>query len=201
MRKYLLLAFFAILLVLGGCNTNSAQLGQLDSNVYVSSTKEFSLPIPQGAKIFDGSHALGQYVVIRGLPKPVEIRGISYNRVANVDASTSQEAKNNIVKAGHDFWAKTYSDSALKAIHSEWIEINGMPVYFTVLEGQPAGLLVKPNLFYGTLSFLREKYSYVLFDRVRTEKVLVSSKGRPAAASAEPRKRSIQAFYNTVTFQ
>lgn len=201
MKNFLYLVLFSFLLPLSGCNGNSAQHGNLESNSYQPATKEFSLTIPQGAKVSDGTHALGKFLVIRGLPKPVEIRGISYNRVANVNAETSQEAKNSIVKAGHDFWAKTYTGAQLNVIHSEWIELDGMPVYFTVLEGQPAGLLVKPNLFYGTLSFLKGKYSYVLFDRARSEKMLVGTEGRPEAANPELRKRSIMAFFNTVKFQ
>lgn len=194
-------SLLAVLLLTSGCAVSSVHQGGLDNGVFQPSTQKFSMNVPEGAKVFDGTHALGEYVVIHRLPKPLVVRGVSSVRVANVDDTTSEEAKENIIKSGYDFWKKGYADSGFNIINSEWVELVGKPAYFTVLEGQPAGLLVKPNSFYGTLSFLRDGYGYVVFEQIRTDKKLISSEGRPTGASAALRKKSILSFYNGITFQ
>lgn len=198
-KSYILL--LAVLLLTSGCAVSSVHQGGLDNGVFRPSTQKFSMNVPESAKVFDGTHALGEYVIVHRLPKPLEVRGVSSVRVANVDEATSEEAKENIIKSGYEFWKKGYADSGFNIISSEWIELAGKPAYFTVLEGQSAGLLVKPNSFYGTLSFLRDGYSYVVFEKIRTDKKLIGSEGRPAGAGADLRKKSILAFYNGITFQ
>ncbi|MEW7009249.1 MULTISPECIES: hypothetical protein [unclassified Lentilitoribacter] len=194
------LSLIAVTLLASGCAVNSIEQGSLESGIYQSSTQKFTIPVPDGAKIFDGTHALGEYVAVNSLPKPLEVRGVSYNRVANVDEETSELTKDNIIKSGYDFWRKGYAGIEVSTISSEWIELDGRRVYFTVLEGQPAGLLVKPNTFYGTLNFLKDGYGYVVFERIRTEKMLIGAEGRPTGADAELRKNSILAFYRSIKF-
>lgn len=201
MKKPIKFAFIPILLLLAGCAASSSvKLGLLNSGTYESSTKAFTMELPENAKIFDDRHALGEYMIIQGLKGPVEIQGVSFNRVVNAEG-INEKAKKDLIKSGHDFWKKTYTGQSLEVIHEEWTTVNGQLAYFTILEAPTSGFLVKPNVFYGTLSFLKEGYSYVLFDKVRTGKKLIGSNESPEEAGAVKRKQALESLYNTINFR
>lgn len=172
---------------ISGClATSPVRYGELNNGVYQSSTNEFSLTLPAGAKMFDNSHPLGHYLVISNLHEPVIIQGISYYRAAQPKEGLSDKAVKNMIKNGHDFWAKGYEQKPMTVLHEEWIKIDGRPAYFTLLQA------TNQNTHYHALSLLRGNYSYVLFEKLNSNK-------EPLNAN-KYHLTLVQAFYRTVTF-
>jgi len=184
--------------------TNSVKNGSLKEGVYSSSTDEFSFFVPKNAIVQDGKHPLGGFVSVRQLADPMIEKGIAYNRVAlPKDKLTLKEAKG-IIKSGSGYWLKGYAlRDPENIIHEEWIDIDGTPLYFTVIEGASSGLLVKPGSYTGTISFLRGNYSYVLYEIVDAPYQLKGSDDSPETINvkkAETRLSSIRRYLKSVKF-
>ena len=81
--------------------------------------------------------------------------------------------------------------------------MDGSLFYYTVIEGPDKGLFVKPDAYYGTVSFIRGNYSYVLFEYVDAPYQLKGgedSNERKIIKSAEARQESINTFLNMIKF-
>lgn len=164
--------------------------GALEDGIYRSSTGEFEIVLPQGSKMFDGTHPLGGYLVISKLPKPTVIWGLSYNKVAMGEAGLTDQEKQGMIRAGRDFWAQSYDEKPLELISQEWIEIDAQPALFTLYQFPKSG-----TFYYGTLSLMRGNYSYVLFEEIK-----VKSKTRDALLLAPSRLDSLMNFREVIRF-
>jgi len=191
--------------ILSACvATTSIKHGSLEKDIYHSSTNEFSISIPVGAAIYDGKHPLGGFMSIKNLPEPTIERGVAYYRVAQPETKLVIKAEKGIIEAGYNDWLKNYASRETKNIlYKEWLEIDGAPAYFTVIEGSGSGLLVKPSAYYGTISFVRENYSYVLYEIIDAPYQLKGNADSPETMSIKDSKKrliSIRKYFDSIKF-
>jgi len=196
----------AAMFVLSACAiTSSVKYGVLKEEIYHSSTNEFSISIPVSAVVNDGLHPLGGFVTVSNLHEPIIRRGVAYFRAVMPSNGLTQKEMKGIVEAGHNNWVKNYASRELaNVIHKEWVDVNGMPAYFTVVEGASPGLLVKPGSYSGAISFLKSNYSYVLFEVIDAPYQLKGSDDLPeTTAIKDPQNRldSISEYLSSVDFK
>jgi hypothetical protein len=206
LSRLVLVTLTSALLFLSGCTlTNSISHGNLENGVYHSSTNAFSFPLRAEAIVHDGLHPLGGWVSIRNLPDPTVEKGLSYNRIALPEHEISLEKIQAIIKSGHDFWLSANTSRDLKhIIYDKWIEADGGPFYFSIIEGPDEGLVVKPGGYYGTLSFMRGNYSYVLSEYIEAPYQLKGkedSEERTRVKNSNIRLKSINDYFNKMKFE
>lgn len=186
------------LLGLAGCVTSQISQGELSAGVYHSASGDFSMAVPAEAIIHDGLFPLGGYVDLSNLAEPVIRQGIVYNRVALPAEGISTDDQRNLVRGALESWMVFFTDLTEDDIlYQEWLELDGRPVHFSVLEGPDGGALVKPASYYASYSVLIGNYSYTLFERVSAPyqlKGTEDSAERLARLDPETRKASILKF-------
>jgi hypothetical protein len=202
-KRYLI--FLMAPVILSACAiTTSEKDGALLEGVYYSSTKEFSVAVPTGTIVRDGKHPLGGFVSITKLPDPILERGIAYYRVAQSSSGLTSEEANGIIRTSHNDWLKNYALRGLENIsHEEWVEIDGKPAYFAVIEGAKSGLLVKPGAYYGVISLARGNYSFVVYDMIDAPYELSGSRDSPQTINIKNSKTrfdSIKEYLDSVRF-
>ena len=205
LSRRVLVTLACALLFLSGCTlTKSISQGNLENGVYYSSTNAFSFPLPADAVVHDGLHPLGGWANTRNLPEPAIEKGISYNRIALPESEIVLEKRKAMIKSGHGFWLKASTSRTLNhLIHKDWIELDKIQAYFTIIEGPDEGLLIKPGGYYGTVSFIRGNYTYVLHEYIKGPYQLKGgedSKERTLMKSPEQRRESIKQYLKSVKF-
>ena len=204
--KRMLATVSLTVLVLSGCAlTNSISNGSLENGVSYSSTNEFSFSVPVYAVVHDGLHPLGGWVAVRNLAKPIFEKAVSYNRIALPENEITLEKSQGMIKSGHDFWLRGNTSRALEhIIYNEWIETDSGAFYFSIIEGPDEGLVVKPGGYYGTLSFIRGNYSYVLSEYIDAPYQLKGSEDsdeRTRIKDSNVRLKSINKYLDNMEFK
>ncbi|MEQ9518287.1 MAG: hypothetical protein RLN89_02480 [Parvibaculum sp.] len=167
---------------------NAVHQGSLSGNQYVSDSAGFSLTMPDGAEMFDGTHPLGGYLIISDLPEPAYLWGLSYNRIAQPEGGMDEAALKSAVAAAQSFWASSYEEETLEPIRESWIDIGGKPAHFSIVQGPDS------ELIYTSLSFHRGNFAYVLFERWDDDE-------DTSPGLDDKHRASITKFLETITFQ